>query len=45
MNIFMRELKANLKSLLIWSGIILLLIIMAVVKFSAFAGDPSTPLN
>ena len=41
MNIFMRELKANLKSLLIWSGIILLLIIMAVVKFSAFAGDPS----
>jgi len=40
MNIFLRELKANLKSLLIWSGIIMLLIIMAVSKFSAFAGAP-----
>lgn len=40
MNIFIRELKANLKSLLIWSVIITLLIIMAVAKFSAFAGDP-----
>jgi ABC-2 type transport system permease protein len=42
MNIFFRELKANLKSLLIWSGIVILLIIMAVAKFSAFAGDPET---
>jgi ABC-2 type transport system permease protein len=42
MNIFFRELRANLKSLLIWSGIIILLIIMAVAKFSAFAGDPET---
>ena len=42
MNIFFRELRANLKSLLIWSGIVLLLIIMAVAKFSAFAGDPDT---
>lgn len=42
MNIFFRELRANLKSLLIWSGIICLLIIMAVAKFSAFAGDPET---
>ena len=40
MNIFLRELKANLKSLLIWSVIIGLLIMMAVAKFSAFAGDP-----
>ena len=40
MNIFLRELKANLKSLLIWSGIIVLLIMIAVTKFSAFAGDP-----
>jgi ABC-2 type transport system permease protein len=40
MNIFLRELKANIKSLLIWSGIIILLIFMAVTKFSAFAGDP-----
>ena len=40
MNIFLRELKANLKSLLIWSGIIMLLIFMAAAKYSAFAGDP-----
>ena len=40
MNIFFRELKANLKSLLIWSGIILLLILVGVSKFAAFAGDP-----
>jgi beta-exotoxin I transport system permease protein len=40
MNIFIRELKANLKSLLIWSVIIALLIFMAASKFSAFAGDP-----
>jgi ABC-2 type transport system permease protein len=40
MNIFLRELKANLKSLLIWSVIIALLIMIAVAKFSAFAGNP-----
>ncbi|RPI34526.1 MAG: ABC transporter permease [Chloroflexota bacterium] len=40
MNIFIRELKANLKSLAIWCVIILLLIMIAVAKFSAFAGDP-----
>ena len=42
MNIFIRELKANLKSLVIWSVIITVLIIMAVSKFTAFAGDPET---
>jgi len=41
MNIFLRELRANLKSLVIWSVIISLLIIIAAAKFSAFAGDPS----
>jgi len=41
MNIFVRELKANFKSLLIWSTIVALLIVIAVAKFSAFAGDPS----
>jgi ABC-2 type transport system permease protein len=41
MRIFLRELKANLKSLVIWSVIIALLIMIAVAKFSAFAGDPS----
>jgi ABC-2 type transport system permease protein len=40
MNIFIRELKSNLKSLLVWSVIIAVLIIMAASKFSAFAGDP-----
>lgn len=42
MNIFLRELRANLKSLLIWSGIVILLVIMAGAKFQAFAGDPKT---
>ena len=41
MNIFLREVKANLKSLGIWSIVIVLLIMVAVAKFSAFAGDPS----
>ena len=40
MNIFLRELRANLKSLLIWSAIIGLLIVMAAAKFSGFSGDP-----
>jgi ABC-2 type transport system permease protein len=40
MRIFLHELKANLKSLIIWSVIIGLLIMIAVAKFSAFAGDP-----
>jgi ABC-2 type transport system permease protein len=40
MNIFLRELKANLKSLVIWSVIITLLIIMAVAKYSGFASAP-----
>jgi len=40
MNIFLREIKANLKSLLIWSIVIALLILIAASKFAAFAGDP-----
>lgn len=40
MNIFLRELRANLKSLVIWSVVISLLIVMAVAKFSGFANDP-----
>jgi ABC-2 type transport system permease protein len=39
-NIFVHELKSNLKSLLVWGAIVMLLIVMAVSKFSAFAGDP-----
>jgi beta-exotoxin I transport system permease protein len=41
MNIFLRELRANLKSLVIWSFIISLLIVIGASKFSAFAGDPT----
>jgi ABC-2 type transport system permease protein len=40
LNIFFRELKSNLKSLVIWSVILALLIMIAVAKFSAFAGNP-----
>jgi ABC-2 type transport system permease protein len=40
LRIIRRELRANLKSLLIWSAILIFLIIIAVSKFSAFAGDP-----
>jgi ABC-2 type transport system permease protein len=39
-NIFVRELRANLKSLIIWSVVISLLIVIAAAKYSAFAGDP-----
>ena len=40
MNVFVRELKANLKSLLIWGVIIILFVMMAIAKFSAYAGNP-----
>ena len=40
MNIFLRELKANLKSLLIWGGIVILFVVMGMAKFSAYAGNP-----
>jgi ABC-2 type transport system permease protein len=40
MNIFLREVRANFKSLLIWSVIIGALIGVGVSKFSAFAGNP-----
>lgn len=40
MNIFLRELRANLKSLLIWSGIMSFLILTGFTKFSAFEGNP-----
>lgn len=42
MNIFTRELKANFKSLLIWSGIVVFFIFMGITKFSAFATNPET---
>jgi ABC-2 type transport system permease protein len=41
MRIFFREFKANLKSLLIWCGIMTLFIFLVVAKYSAFAKDPA----
>ncbi|MBN1668838.1 MAG: ABC transporter permease subunit [Anaerolineales bacterium] len=40
MNIFLRELKANLKSLLIWSFIVVLFVTIGFSKFSAYYGNP-----
>lgn len=40
MNIYLRELKAGLKSLLIWVVIIGLLVSIALVKFQAYAENP-----
>ena len=40
MNIYLRELRANLKSLIIWSVIIILLVVIAMTKFSAYANNP-----
>jgi len=40
MNIFIRELKANFKSLLIWSGIVIVFVWIGFSKFSAYANNP-----
>ena len=40
MNIFVRELKANLRSLLIWGVIVILFVTIGASKFSAYEGDP-----
>ena len=40
MNIFLRELKANFKSLLIWSVIVILFVVVGFSKFSAYDGNP-----
>ncbi len=40
MNIFLRELRSNFKSLLIWSGIVILFNVVGFSKFSAFYGNP-----
>jgi len=40
MNIFVRELKANFRSLIIWGVIVLLIVLEALTEFSAFAGNP-----
>jgi ABC-2 type transport system permease protein len=40
MNIFLRELKANLKSLIIWCVVVILLVIVGAAKFSAYYNNP-----
>lgn len=40
MNIYLRELKANFKALIIWSVCTVLFILMAMTKFSGFADNP-----
>jgi ABC-2 type transport system permease protein len=39
-NIFLRELKANLKSLLIWCGVMVMLVLVGTAKFSAYYNNP-----
>ena len=40
MNVFLREMRANFKSLLIWSGIVISFSLIGFSKFSAFYGNP-----
>jgi ABC-2 type transport system permease protein len=40
MNIFKREVKANLRSLLIWGVIVIVFISIGITKFSAYEGNP-----
>ena len=40
MNIFVRELKANFKSLIIWGVIVVLFVMVGISKFSAYANNP-----
>ena len=40
MNIFIRELRANFRSLLIWAGIAVLFVYVGMAKFSAYEGNP-----
>lgn len=40
MNIFVRELKANLKSLIIWGVIVVLFVMVGTAKFSAYYENP-----
>jgi ABC-2 type transport system permease protein len=40
MNIFKREVKANLRSLIIWGVIVIIFISIGITKFSAYEGNP-----
>jgi ABC-2 type transport system permease protein len=39
-NIFVRELKASLRSLVVWGVIVLLFVVVGITKFSAYYGNP-----
>jgi ABC-2 type transport system permease protein len=39
-NIFLRELKANLRSLLVWGGIVVVWVFLGFTEFGAYAGNP-----
>jgi ABC-2 type transport system permease protein len=41
MNMFVRELRANLRSLIIWGVIVVLFVVMGVSKFSAYYENPA----
>jgi len=40
MNIFLRELRANIKTLIIWGVVVVLFVIMGFSKFAAYEGNP-----
>ncbi len=40
MNVFKREVKANLKSLLVWSIIVIIFIFLGITEFSGYEGNP-----
>jgi ABC-2 type transport system permease protein len=40
MNIFVREVRANFRSLLIWGAIVILFVAIGISKFSAYEGNP-----
>jgi len=40
MNIFVRELKANLRSLIVWSVVVVLFVMVGTAKFSAYYNNP-----
>ncbi len=40
MNLYLHELKANAKSLLVWTGVMALLILIGITKYAAYAENP-----
>ncbi len=40
MNVFKREVRANLRSLIIWGIIVIVFMLMGITKFSAYEGNP-----